>query len=1365
MNIGLQSALKHHKLFILNLRVKFFILLHVPFVLSLSAQNGRIFSSDSELSSSLINAIYQDHKGYVWIATEDGLNKYDGAKFVTYKKNAQDSTSLLNNYVKSIFEDDKNNLYFGFFNGLQIYDHATDSFKQIPLSINEEYTYDAHVTNITQRKTGEILIGTSGRGVFRLQKNGDDFLAENLPNFLPTAFVDHIFQDSKHKLWFITPESGLYVVNPNNTVTPYFQRDSVRASLSAIGEDQEGNIYAASYTQGLFKLNPNRSAFEAIPNTKHLVIHSLYLNSENEMLVGTDGDGLFRFDPDTQTLSPYPIMVSSFDSSKSKVHDIVEDDSGNTWLGLYQKGVVLLPKKINNFNYIGYESSELDIIGSNCVMAVFKDSEGVLWVGTDGDGLYAISPENEVIQQYKDQNYLGSKLNTVVSIFEDSRNTIWIGTYLNGLAKIKENTDQIQFVNNLVDELGNPVKSIYTIVEDDGENLWLGSMGSGLFKLNLKTNAITSCNVEIADGPEGPKFFNNKWINNLLLDRSRGILYVASYDGISQFDLNDQKFITYKNGIRKFDGEIIYTIHTDADDNLWLGTANGLKKTDRDFQLLAHYTIVDGLPNNTICAIEQDSNGMLWVSTNHGISEFNPARESFLNYYFNDGLQGNEFSKNASYLYQENQLIFGGMNGITYFNPQTIVDTEKRPEIYIIDVYLQNTPVRKGMKSGSYEILDKAIIEADTINLAYRDNSFSIEFSSMEYRNPNRISYAYSVNDGPWINLTPGVNTVAFDNLEAGTYNFKLRAKDYDQFSEVRNFTAIIHPLWYLSTTAKLIYFLLFVIVTAIVIYELKQRQESRNRLREYQKSKQINEAKLQFLTNISHDIRTPLTMVINPLKKLLRNDEDPVRRKSYETMMRNTDRIYHLANQLLDVRKIDSGQLELHFERVELVKYIADICAIFEDQIEAKQIQFDFKHQMDELFAWVDPNYFDKIIQNLVANSLKFVSKGGSIEVLLETKPHQEQADHPGFFEVSVIDDGIGIKKGMEKFVFDRFYQIKATPHNLEGTGIGLNLTRSIAELHHGTIYAENNENGKGCKFVTRIPLGDAHLKPHQLYQGELKMTASEDIVEPLTAHNGKEISSTGHKILVVDDDLEIRKYIKRELAQSFSIDLATNGKEALSYILKENPDLVISDIMMPEMDGLELCKRIKKNININHIPVILLTAKSTQERNLESLNLGADAYIPKPFDVAILQKTALNLIQNRKLLKNNYDGSQLQEDKVKQVELESSDEILLKKVMGYINENMDNPNLNVEMIANAVGISRVHLYRKLKELTNQSASDLMKNVRLKQAADLLASKSISVAEVAYAVGFSNLSTFSTSFKNLYGIPPKKYQETHLKE
>ena len=1331
------------------------------------AQNGRIFSADSELSSSLINDIYQDHKGYIWIATEDGLNKYDGAKFTIYKRDAEDPESILNNYVKSIFEDDEQNLYFGFFNGLQIYDHATDTFKQIQLSIDEEFTYDAHVTGITQRVSGEILIGTSGRGVFSLKKDEKDFYAENLPNFIPTAFVDHVYQDKTHNLWFITPETGLFKVDPNNKVTPFFQDAERRATLSAIGEDADGTIYVGSYTRGLFKLDPKTSSFIPVPHTQQLAIHSLFLNSDGDFLVGTDGDGLFKFNSEDASLTPYQVVVSSFDSSKSKVHDIIEDDSGNIWLGLYQKGVVLIPHRVNNFNYIGYESNALDIIGSNCVMSVFKDSKGILWVGTDGDGLYSIAPDYRVINHYKDQDYLGRQLNTVVSIYEDSNNDLWIGTYLNGLAKIDRSSLKMRFIENLIDEQTNPVKSIYSIVEDSNKNLWLGSMGSGLFKLDIATEFIKSCNIQIADAPKGPTFFNNKWINHLILDNSENWLYIASYDGVSRYNLKNQTFQTFENGIRQFDGEIVYTLHQDHQDYIWMGTANGLIKIDADFKERAHYTIKDGLPSSTICSIEEDSNHKLWIATNQGISEFIPGTQSFLNYYFNDGLQGNEFSKNASYLYQENQLFFGGMNGITYFNPSEIKDKDTKPEIFITDVYLQNKPVRKGMKSGTYTILDKAIIDADTLNLSYQDNSFILEFSSMEYRNPKRISYSYSINNSPWILLNPGVNSVAFNNLEAGTYNFKLRAKDYDKFSEVKEFTAIIHPLWYLSTLAKVIYLILFFILTGFIIYQLQQRQQSRNRFREYSKARQINEAKLQFLTNISHDIRTPLTLVINPLKKLLKSDSDPLRKRSYTTMMRNADRILHLTNQLLDVRKIDKGQLELKFEEVELVAYIANICSLFEDQIEAKEIAFSFEHEMDTVQAWIDPNYFDKVIQNLVANSLKFVDKGGMVKVVLEISETEKDTYGQSYFQVRVIDNGIGIEEGMESCVFERFYQVKGSPHHLEGTGIGLNLTRSIAELHHGTIYAKNNKNTRGCQFVTRIPLGKKHLTPDEINHNsslETKEAHNKPVIpEEKNPETEQEIIYGGSKILVVDDDLEIRNYIKNEFSSTFNIVLAQNGKEALEMLLKDAPELVISDIMMPEMDGMELCRRIKKNININHIPVILLTAKSSQERNLESLNLGADAYIPKPFDILILKKLAVNLIQNRKLLKNNYDGSQLQEDKVKQVAVESSDEILLKKIITYINENISNSDLNVEMIANTVGISRVHLYRKLKELTNQPASDLIKNIRLKQAADLLASKPISIAEVAYAVGFSNLSTFSTNFKNLYGVPPKKYQDSHL--
>jgi signal transduction histidine kinase/ligand-binding sensor domain-containing protein/AraC-like DNA-binding protein len=1348
------------------------VFLLVCLVTKINAQNGRIFSADSELSSSLINDIHPDSKGFIWVATEDGLNKYDGAKFINYKHDKKDSTSILNNYVKTIFEDKNNNLYFGFFNGLQVYDYGTDSFEQIQLSPAENYTYDAHVTSIIERSNGQLLVGTSGRGVFELKKNTKGFYAKNLTDFIPTSFINQIFEDSHNNLWLLTPENGLFFLDKKNHITAFFKDANLQATISTIGEDAEGTVYVGSSTEGLFKFSPKDSSFISIPNTKNIAIHTLFLNSKNQLMVGTDGNGLFLFDPKNITLTPSPITTSSFDFSKSKVHVIVEDGEKNIWLGLYQKGVIFIPNKLNNFNYIGYESNALDIIGSNCVMTVYKDSQGILWVGTDGDGLYSISPSNKILTHYKNQDYLGRRLNTVITIHEDSNQDLWIGTYLNGLVKIDRQTLKAEFIDNLLDEQSKPVKNIYSIVEDDNNMLWLGSLGSGLFRLNLADNSIKSYNISISDSPKGPTFFNNKWINNLLLDQAKNIIYVASYDGLSRFNLNTKKFDIFENGIRKFDGQIVYTLHKDNNGTLWAGTANGLSLVDENLNEIKKYTIEDGLPSNTICSIEEDISNNLWISTNHGISEFNLKKKSFLNYYFNDGLQGNEFSKNASYLYNETQLFFGGMNGITYFNPLKIVDKVKRPKMLITDIYLQNTPIRKGMKSGRFTIVDKAIIDADSIQLSYKDNSFSLEFSSLEYSNPKRISYSYSVNKSTWTNLPQGVNNVAFENLEAGTYNFKIRAKDYENYSEVKNFTAIIHPLWFLSTIAKVSYLLIFLIFTTLLIHQLRQRQLRKNKLREYSKSQLINEAKLQFLTNISHDIRTPLTLIFNPLKKLIKEDPDSLRQKSYRTIFRNSNRILQLTNQLLDVRKIDSGHLNLKFEKIELITFIEEICALFEDQIEFKNIHFDFQHEMSQLFVWVDPNYFDKIIQNLVDNAIKFVDHGGKVQLILKISDTEKDKYDQSYCKISVIDDGIGIKKGMETRVFDRFYQVKSTPHHLEGTGIGLHLTRSIAELHHGTIYAKNNENGQGCMFVIRIPLGSKHLSTEDI-QENIQLEANEPSTNlsveeiPLTKEAKPNIEKGviygGSKLLVVDDDAEIRHFIDKELSTEFNIIVAKDGKEALEIILQEEPDLVISDIMMPVMDGMELCRRIKKNININHIPVILLTAKSSHENNLESLNLGADAYIPKPFDIKILQETAVNLIKNRKLLKNNYDGSQLQDDKVKQVELKSSDEILLEKIIHFINENINNPDLNVEMIANTIGLSRVHLYRKLKELTNQSASDLIRNIRLKQAADLLSSKQISIAEVAYAVGYSNMSTFSTNFKNLYGVPPRKYQENHL--
>jgi signal transduction histidine kinase/DNA-binding response OmpR family regulator len=696
--------------------------------------------------------------------------------------------------------------------------------------------------------------------------------------------------------------------------------------------------------------------------------------------------------------------------------------------------------------------------------------------------------------------------------------------------------------------------------------------------------------------------------------------------------------------------------------------------------------------------------------------------------------------------------------------PKSIKSKGSKVDLRITGFYLQDEPVKKGMKSGSYSIVEKAIIDADTIELAHHDNDFSIEFSSFAFKNQQWITYSYSINSENWIKLRPGMNTVTFNNLEPGTYIFKVRAKDYGEYSNEKELSIIIHPPWYFSTWAKLTYLLFLIAITYVIAQQVLQRRKTKKELQEHLRAEQINEAKLQFLTNISHDIKTPISLIINPLKKLIKTDEEEDRQKLYKIMERNSERIIHLLNQLINARKFDQGKIELKFRKTEIISYVKSIVSLFEDQIESQGIQFNINHPDSEVMGFIDPNHFDKIIQNLISNAIKFTPNNGIIEVSIGINEKENQ------FYISVKDNGIGIKEGEINNIFNRFYQVSNNKsRQFEGTGIGLHLTKSIVSLHHGTVKALNNKDQEGCKFIISVPLGKEHLNENEIISEVPSDAYKETETQPKNTFykEDEQLESSSEKnkptILIVDDDSDIRNYIATELQSHYNIIKKANGKLAFTEVVKNAPDLIISDVAMPEMDGINLVRKIRKNIHTNHIPIILLTGKTDMETNFKGLDIGADAYINKPFNTDILKKTVKNLIRNRALLKNTYSGNQLQEDKIKQVDLKSGDETLLEKFMDVVNNNINNPELNIEMIATELGISRVHLYRKLKQLTNQSAGELITNIRLKQAATLLISKKINISEVAYAVGYSSTSKFSTKFKDLYGIPPSNYRKKNL--
>lgn len=1315
------------------------------------AQSVRLFSTDNDLSSSLINQVYQDSKGYIWIATEDGLNKYDGSKFTILKKQSNDSTSILHNYTKLIFENKENQLFFGFFNGLQLYDHQTETFTAIPLLLENNVNMAPHVTSMVERSNGDLIVGTTGHGIFEVDLENKVAHSSGINKKIPANMTHFLYEDRKGNFWVSTQNKGLYKIDKNEGIHNYFESSNFIDTVSCISEDDKGNIYVGSLQTGLHMYDEIKDDFVLLSKKDwgKTPVKSLYWTKNNQLLVGTDGKGMKIFDPEKNQLISNSFNVSEFDFSTSKIHSIIEDKSGNMWLGIFQKGVMFMPSKVNNFKYIGYNSFKKNIIGSNAVITLLKDYENTLWVGTDGNGLYGISLDGKQKSHLRNKN---KDPLTIMSIYEDTNHELWVGSYSNGLASVNKKNGAFKYVDNILNSESNLVQHVFDITEDKNKNLWIATMGSGVFSLDLKTKEVTEYSE-----------LHNDWVSCLLYSSSEDKLYIGTYDGVGCLDLKTKSFTKTFSQKKKLAGKIIYDLYEDNFGVLWIGTSEGLVRHPINTDEFKVFTTESGLPNNVICAITSDDNNNLWISTNHGISKFDFNNNNFINYNFNDGLQGNEFSKNAVYSNEKDQVIFGGINGITYFAPNEIKNDLPPPRIQISGFYVQGVQVKKGIKSGKYEIIDKAILEANTFNLSYADNSFSIEFSTMEFINPERIMYTYSINGADWVDLRQGLNTLGFNNLDTGEYNLIVKAKDYKYYSKPKEITIIIHPVWYFSNWAKAAYFCVFALI-GITIYKIaKQRHLAKLKIREYLNQSQIDEAKLNMFTNISHEIRTPMSLIISPLKKLIILDKNIERQKSYDVISRNSKKILHLMNQLMDVRKLDKGQIVLKFKETDIVKYAKEICLMFEEQLQTKNITFQISHKNEKLDVFFDTKYFDKVIQNVLSNAIKFTSINGKINFSIQRKNEHCQ--------ITITDNGIGIQKNDLERVFNRFYQVSNKNISSErGTGVGLHLTKSIVELHKGRIWAESIPEDEGCRFIITIPLGCNHIDTKDIIKGKTDEDKVLDdknkqvvVAKSVSVFKTKQKPKTAYKILVVDDDLELRKYICEELAFEFNILESSNGKEALSKVINELPDLIISDVVMPVMDGITFCRKVKKNINVNHIPVILLTGKKGAKTNLEGLSIGADAYISKPFNIEILKETVLNIIHNRELLKTNFSGNQEFKDKLTDITLNSADEKFIQKIIDVINKNISNPDLSVETIANEIFISRVHLYRKLKKLTNQSPRSFIKNIKLKQAAMLLSSKHIDISEVSYITGFSNVSTFSRSFKELYGMSPKSYMQAHL--
>ncbi len=1315
--------------------------------LNAHAQMGKLFDADKQMSSSFTTQVYLDRDGFIWVATRNGLNRYDGYQFQTLKKEKGKDLGMASNYVNCMMQDRNGLFYIGMYGAFQTYDGQ--HFHDVKTFDLNGHAQPHYITCLLERQNGDILVGTSAHGLLKMTSKDEAHQVGGVLKDLNT--IHHMMEDSKQRIWMATDGQGLLCYD-GKTVKRYFQDHNQINTVLDVCEDDKGHIYFGTTNAGLFRLDGETPVHIEGTSNKH--ISTLYFNRRGHIMLGCDGTGLTIYDPLNGRVVDNPYYSREVDLSKSKVYSICEDQVGNVWLGLLQKGVYMHPATTMGFGYMGYKLGSRNILSTASVTSVLGGSNGYRWIGTDKDGLYAMDTSYKVVKHFSD-NFPS----TILGLCEDNQQRIWIGSYREGCGWI----DPKSMTYHPYPLPQGTTCSIFDLICDKKGQLWLATMGEGLLRINLATNEMKAYKMA-EDAPQKSDIntITNDYISQIALSPDGRRIYAATTMGVCALDIEKESW-TSVFGKNCLNYGTPTRIAREYDGVLYIGTNDGLLGYDLKTRKIHVYGIETGLADNGIASIEQDSMRRLWISTDHGLCCLDPKTGKTSNYFVDNGLQSNEFSDGASFKTSDGRLVFGGLAGVTWFYPKDIKEREWKAEVKLTGFSVNGVPVTPGTMSGFWKITDSPVISSERFVLSPGDNTFALQLSTLTYDNPEHIVYCYRINKEEWVRMQPGVNEITFSHLPPGDYHFCVVAEQNGISTPERCFTVVIHAPWYRTPLAYLIYLL---ILLGLFLWYRKQRhrkEQDRLRLQEHIHAEEMADAKLKFFMNISHEVRTPMTLIVAPLLSLIKQDDDPHRRSVYETIRRNAERILGLINQMMDLRKIDKGQMQMHMCETEMISFVGDIYTLFTQQAKSKTIQFTYEHDTQELPVWIDRNNFDKVIMNLLSNAFKFTPTGGNIRIGITHDDSQVR--------IAIKDSGEGIPEDKLERIFERFYQTPSHANDRKtGTGIGLDLTRSLVELHHGTIEARNNTDSKGAEFIVTIPLGNAHLKPEEMLTEAPSETQVANIMDEEILSESPvivDLPKAGRRqcIIIVEDDTEIRDYLSSELSTDYDIIACDNGKSGLTEVLKNIPDLVISDVMMPEMDGNTMCSKIKQNPTTSHVPVILLTAKSRDEDQLEGLEMGADAYILKPFNLEILRRTIVNLIHTHQMLRLKYGRNDQLEEQVDDVKMKSPDDQLLERVMKVINKNISNSDLSVDGIADEVGISRVHLHRKMKELTGQTPHDFIRNIRLKQAANLLASRNMNITEVMYACGFNNAASFSTIFKKFYGMSPREYMNEHQKK
>ncbi|GGK87882.1 two-component regulator propeller domain-containing protein [Rufibacter glacialis] len=1345
---------------------------------------------DQGLSSNQVKCFLKDSRGYLWVGTmAGGLNRYDGYKLKVYKYRSDDTTSLISNDVTRLLEAPDGKIWVQTLQGGCVFDPVTGKFQR---NLREFYkTYhlpaNAAIEDILKDCHGDFWFALAGQGLFKYQVKNRKTIplqhAFSAKGSLSTNDISGLGQTSQGHIWVVHKNGilekldgqTLKVVERQEEMYRHYSQETLDYAVTVDSADdlwlyvreKEGGVYFYSSKAKTLRHFHKSSPGLQLSNN---VIRGIVEAEPGQLWIGADHGGINVIDKKSLTVR---YIRHNEEVAKSLAHNSIntlyKDNEGIVWVGTFKKGINYYHKNLVRFPLVRHQPSLPGSLPFDDINAFAEDGKGNLWIGTNGEGLLYLDRATGKYTRYRHNPAGANSLanDVVVSLLLDRHQNLWVGTYLGGLSRFNGQT-----FTHYKNEPGNPRSlsdnSVWELYEDTQGHIWVGTLRGGLELFDPAQNGFIHSSVGTGKFP-----IHCDYISSITQDR-HGNLWVGGGYGIDVFHKETGKSSYFSHDPRNprslISNNITY-IHRDSRNRIWIGTTEGLDLYQEKGNTFTHFTVKDGLPNNTITTILEDKNGQLWVSTHNGIAQLTVQQKGgkysyhFRNFDEQDGLQGKAFNENAALRTRRGELIFGGANGFNLFRPEQIRKNQAAPRVVFTDFQLFNQSLEAGQPVNGRVILAKAVSDTDQITLEHDENAFSLEFAALNFLHPEKNQYRYRLEgfDKEWHTVTDNNRKITYTNLDPGTYVFNVMASNNDGVwtpTATRLTITVLAPFWQTPLAFGLYVVLAIIALVLIRRVELRRttaRFELEQERRQAHQLHELDLLKIKFFTNISHEFRTPLTLILAPLEKLLKGTEDPGQRQQFQMIQKNAKRLLHMVNQLLDFKKMDLEDMRLSPTRGEVVAFVQETVHSFANLSDTKGIALNFSASVKELTVYFDHDKLEKILFNLLSNAFKFTPPQGQIHVELHGHTSDSSSEGIMILELKVRDTGIGIAKENHKKIFDRFFRDTVPAHLMnQGSGIGLALVQEFVHLHGGVITVDSAP-GSGSCFTVTIPVKESVEKAPET----ILSAPYEPAEEPASPADRRRLAFPEPKpvVLVAEDNEDFRFFLKDSLSPHFHILEAQDGKEGWQKALAYLPDLIVSDLMMPVVDGMEFCQKIKGDPRTSQIPFVLLTAHTSDEKKLKGLDIGANDYLTKPFHFDMLLSRIRNLIAQRELLQKVFEKKISVQ--ASQNEIVSLDDKLIRKAIQYVEDHLSNPDLSVEEMSRELGVSRVHLYKKMVAITGQSPVEFIRKIRLQHATQFLEKSQLTVAEVAYKVGFNNRKYFTKYFKEEYHILPSQYAES----